>query len=89
MDALKEAALPWTLTLQKYFQDRLSDGKFGVGTPSNGPKRVPLGITPVLQTPSVCGQQAWGLATVTKRVFNVFKAHRRVWRRENETGLQR
>lgn len=25
-----------------------------MGTPSNGPKRVPLGMTPVLHTPSVC-----------------------------------
>lgn len=41
------------LTLQKYFQDLLSDGKLGVGIPSNGPNLVPFGITPVLQTPSV------------------------------------
>lgn len=42
------------LTLQKYRHEIASFGEFGVETPSNGPNRVPLGITPVLQTPSVC-----------------------------------
>lgn len=41
------------LTLQKYRHDLLSLGKLGVGIPSKGPNLVPLGITPVLQTPSV------------------------------------
>lgn len=45
------------LTLQKYFQDLLSVGKLGVGIPSKGPKRVPLGMTPVLHTPSVCSNE--------------------------------
>lgn len=40
-------------TRQKYRQEKASFGELGVDTPSNGPKRVPRGMTPVLHTPSV------------------------------------
>lgn len=40
-------------TRQKYRQEKASFGELGVDSPSNGPNRVPRGITPVLHTPSV------------------------------------